>query len=128
MKATSRQYAEALLESVNSDNLSSVVKKFWYKLQKENSYNLLPEVIANLDEACAKKEGKMLVKVYSPQPLSDEQRQRISEEVNSKYNKKTLIKNIIDSELEIGYRIETDDEVFDNTFKNKMNNLKTFIS
>lgn len=128
MKITPRQYAEALIELSSSKDLSKIAEDFWFKLQKENSYKMLAEILESLDQVFARKNNKQMVRVHSSNPLSDDEKKIISDQIKLKYKKDAYIKNVIEPGLEIGYRIETENEVFDNSFKNKISKLKSHIS
>jgi len=128
MKIKSRQYAEALLDATDKEDLSKVAEKLWHKLQKDNNYKELPKILKNLEVVYAEKNDMILAKVLSPVPLKDKDIQSINKIIKDTFKKNAYIDNIIDPTLEFGYRIEVEDKVFDNTFSGKINKLKTFIS
>jgi len=128
MKIKSRQYAEALLDATDKEDLSKVAEKLWHKLQKDNNYKELPKILKNLEVVYAEKNDMILAKVLSPAPLKDKDIQSINKIIKDTFKKNAYIDNIIDPTLEFGYRIEVEDKVFDNTFSGKINKLKTFIS
>ena len=128
MKTTPKQYAQALLSSTSKDNISKVAEKFWYQLQKTNSYKDLNQILSNLEVVQAEKEGKILTEVYSPSQLREREILEIENRIKSKFGQEAYIISKIDPALKLGYRIEAAGKVFDNTFSGKLRELKNHIS
>ena len=70
-----------------------------------------------------KEKGIIKGHVYTVEPLSSEIIQTLEENVSKKINKKVMLENKINKELIGGIKLEVEDEVWDNTIKNKLKQL-----
>lgn len=65
--------------------------------------------------------------VYSVEPLNDEQKRKLQEDLSKLLRKKVFLKNEIDLSLLGGIKIQIEGKVLDASLKKKMENLKKGI-
>lgn len=127
MKISPQQYAQVLVESVKEDNVSNVVKAFWYKLQKNGQYKDLPKIISALDKEYAKLNDKILAQVYSEKTLDSNQLETIKSKLKSQYIKDVIVNNIVNPDQSAGIIVKVDGFEIDLSLKSKINQLKQIL-
>lgn len=128
MKVSPQQYAQVLVESIKEDNISNVVKAFWYKLQKNGQHKDLPKILSALDQENAKLNNKILAQVYSEKALSSDQLDEIKNKLKSQYQEEVIVKNIVDQDQGAGLIVKVNGTEINLSLENKINRLKQALN
>lgn len=123
MKLSPSIYAKTLIGSAKTDNLKTIARKFWYKLQKNKQYKDLPKILDQIDFENAKAENKILAKIYSKIELSETEKQTISDNLKKKFQKEIILKNISNKNI-TGVIVKVDDRIIDMSLEGKLEKLK----
>jgi len=132
-RARDTKYNRLLLHSVISteekiaatadlagDNLPDVVKKILIDLINHRGMDLLPEIVGFLVKMREEAEGVVEAEVFSPVPLTEEQKVKICAGIGASTRKKPLVKYSIDRSLIAGYKIRIGDQVMDNSVRRQL--------
>lgn len=120
--------AEGSRHSVSaSTKFAGIAKRFWYLLQKNNQYKDLAKVLNELEVEYAKKEGKILAKVFSEKALNGAEIADIEHKVAAKTGQKVIISNIIKRNWG-GVEVVVNDKIIDLSSKGKIEKLKQKLS
>ena len=127
--------AEGSQHSVSaSTQLAGIAKRFWYLLQKNNQYKDLAKILNELEVEYAKKEGKILAKVFSEKALPDAEIAEIKQKLSlrgvglaTRQSNDIIISNIIKKNWG-GVTVEVDDKIIDLSSKGKIEKLKQTLS
>lgn len=92
-------------------------------LAEKGRLGALPTIAANYEELKQQAEGQVEVQVRSAQPLTDEQRQKISDSMTRKLGKQVSITAEVDESLIAGAIISAGDMVIDGSAKGRMEKL-----
>jgi F0F1-type ATP synthase delta subunit len=126
MKISPKNYANALIGSAKSDNLRTIARNFWYKLQKNKQYKDMGKVLEAIDEESAKLDNKILAKIYSKNEISESEKITISAKLTKKFEKEIILQNIIGKNI-TGIIVKVEDKIIDLTLENKVNRLRKII-
>ena len=129
MKIKPEIYASILisaLEEKNSDP-KKIAQNFWYSLQKNNQAKDLKEILSKLDEESARKQNKILAKVYSATPLQKNELDDIKVKLEKNFNQKYIIKNIVKKSEIAGVVVKINDREIDLSLSGKANRLKQLL-
>ncbi len=114
-----------LASKENPDDLASRVVKF---LAKKRLLSRAPGIILQLEKILYKIENKILVKVTSAEKLSSSEKSELEQFLKKRYEvKQILFKEIVDSRVIGGMKIEIDEEVLDSTIKNRIQKLQEHL-
>lgn len=127
MKLSPKTYAQTLIESTNPDNIKSVASNFWRVLQKNKQYKDFTKIVESLNIEDAKKQDKILVDIYSENELNINEILEITNTLEKKFKKSIILQKNIKKNLHGGVLIKTEDEVFDLSINNKIEQLKRII-
>ncbi len=123
MKLKPTIYANLLIESLDGKtDTKKVAAGFWRLLQKNNQYKDLTKILAEVEVEYAKKEGKILAKVFSEKALNDAEITDIEHKLAAKTSQKVIISNIIKKNWG-GVTVEVDDKIIDLSSKGKIEKL-----
>jgi F-type H+-transporting ATPase subunit delta len=87
-----------------------------------------PDIILQLEKILYKIENKILVKVTSAEKLSSSEKSELEQFLKKRYEvKEILFKEIVDSRVIGGMKIEIDEEVLDSTIKNRIQKLQEHL-
>lgn len=109
-----------------STKFAGIAKRFWYLLQKNNQYKDLAKILNELEIEYAKKEGKILAKVFSEKALNDTEISDIEHKVAAKTGQKVIISNIIKKNWG-GVEVVVDDKILDLSSKGKIEKLRQIL-
>lgn len=144
MKIKPQIYAQMLIDVLSEkSDLEKVAGKFWRLLQKNKQYKDLPRIMELIDIEYAKKNNLAVAKVYSEEPLTENEIAEIESRlvkysssprearveksnINSsrlRSNNKFIIKNIIDKNCG-GITVKINDKMIDLSVSGKIDNLK----
>ncbi len=135
MKLKPQIYANLLIESLDGKvDTKKVAAGFWRLLQKNNQYKDLAKVLNELEIEYAKKEGKILAKVYSEKALTEIEIADIKQKLSlrgvglaTRQSNNIMISNIIKKNWG-GVTVEVDDKIIDLSSKGKIEKLKQSLS
>ena len=131
MKATSKQYAEALYEITkekSDQEIDSAISSFVKDLRKNGKVKDLNEIIARFSEVYNKKNGIIEAEVVSAKELSGDQNSEVKTFIKEKYSaEKVIMNNKVDENIKGGIIIKVGDEIIDGSISNKLNKLKIFL-
>ncbi len=127
MKISPNNFANALIDSAEPDNLKIIARNFWYKLQKNKQYKDFAKVLDAIDLESAKIQNKILAKIYSKNELTDQDKQTINEKLEKKFQKAIVLKNIIGKNI-TGIIIKIDDKIIDLSLEGKLDKIKRLFN
>jgi len=123
MKLKPTIYAQLLIDSMDSKtDTKKVAAGFWRLLQKNNQYKDLAKILAEVEVEYAKKEGKILTKVFSEKALNNAEIADIENKVAAKTGQKVIISNIIKRNW-AGIEVVIDDKVIYLSAKGRIEKL-----
>lgn len=123
MKIKPEQYAKLLAESAKSGKAKDIAKNFWLLLQKNKQYKDLPKILELLDVESAAADHKVLVKISSGKTLTEAELKTLSEKIEKKINKKTLIQFTEKPNI-TGIIAKFDGKIIDLSVEEKVEKLK----
>lgn len=128
MKMKLTDYADTLIDVLGEKtDLSLVAKNFWKILQRNGQIKELPKVLELLDEAYAKKNNMSVAYVTSNETLSEETREMIIKNIESKSKNKILLKEKVNSELLAGIIVRFSGEEYNFSVQNQIFKLKQHL-
>jgi F-type H+-transporting ATPase subunit delta len=127
MKFSAKQYAEALMDSLNDtdpkDN-DKILDNFVSVLAANNDLRLFDEIASEFHKLELAKKGIKEVEVTSAHPLNKENELQILHELNKLAKGNYEIKKKIDEQILGGVVIRLDDKMLDASVKNDLEQLK----
>lgn len=128
MKATSKQYAISLFESVDGKKdgeVGAVIKSFLELLVKNNDLSKAEKIIAEFVKLWNKKEGVVESEITTARKLdkasSDSLKKMVAELTGAK---KVIVNEKIDEKILGGAVIRYDDQILDASLKTRLAGLK----
>jgi F-type H+-transporting ATPase subunit delta len=131
MKVTPKQYAEALLESlenVSAKDQDLVVNNFAQVLADNNDLRLFEQIAEEFHKLELKKKNVQLVELTSARPLSRENERDILDKLNKMVKGDIELKKKIDEKLIGGVVIRMEDKIIDASTKNSLEQLKNNLT
>ena len=130
-KITTRQIAEAIYESTegkSADSLSLVIKNAVITIKNKKLFGKSKEILWYLQDIYDKKDGVVRAKISSAKLLSEQERKVIEENLKTKYNAKKIESEYFEKkELLGGMKVEVGNEVWDDTYRNKLQQLSRYL-
>ena len=128
MKIKLVDYADTLIDVLDEKtDLSSVAKNFWKILQRNGQIKELPKVLELLDEAYAKRNNMSVAYVTSNEALSEETREMIIKNIESKSKNKVLLKEKVNPDLLAGIIVRFSGEEYNFSVQNQIFKLKQHL-
>lgn len=128
MKIKLADYADTLIDVLDEKtDLSSVAKNFWKIMQRNGQIKELPKVLELLDEAYAKKNNMSVAYVTSNEALSEETREMIMKNIESKSKNKILLKEKVNPDLLAGIIVRFSGEEYNFSVQNQIFKLKQHL-
>ena len=127
MKISSKQYALALFESLQStqgNDQDLVLDNFAAVLSQNNDLKLFEEIAEEYHKLELKQKGVKLVEATTAHPLSQESEREIISQLNRLVGGKVELKKKIDENLIGGVVIRMEDELIDASVKGSLEQLK----
>jgi F-type H+-transporting ATPase subunit delta len=131
MKFTAKQYAQALLESLEATapaDTDKVLDNFVATIAENNDFKLYEEIISEFHKLDLAKKGVKQADVSSAHPLNSENEKQIVEALNDYVKGKVELKKQIDESLIGGVVVRMDDVLIDASVKNSLEQLKKDLS
>lgn len=126
-KDTAKQYAQALMESLESSSPADedkILDNFVKVLAENNDLRLYPEIADEFHRFELSRKGIKQVELMSAHHVSKENEERILEELNKLAKGKVEVKKQLDEGLIGGVVIKLDDKLLDVSVKNELEQLK----
>lgn len=125
MKINSKNYSSALVEALTSNqDTHQIASNFLDLLYKNRQEKDLKKILDSLDDVYAQKNQMLVAKVFSSDKLTNNDADQIQKNLEKKYNKKVIIKNIVKKEKIAGITIEIDGKIEDFSIAGKIEILK----
>ncbi|MFA6177455.1 MAG: F0F1 ATP synthase subunit delta [Candidatus Paceibacterota bacterium] len=130
-KISSKNIAEAVYnatEGKSGQDLAFVLKRSAQIIRDKRMLGKSNEIYNALQNIFDKKTGTVRMKVTTAKSLALNERKRIEDEIRERYKAKNIKSEFFEKkELLGGMKIEVEDEVFDNTYRNKLDKLEKFL-
>lgn len=116
-----------ILDSVFSNHISDKIINFLKILIDKKRFNELNQIIQAYSNEVDNINNIKRVEVISAIEITEDRRQRLIEKLQNKLQKNVIVNWVLDSEIIGGLVIKIDDDVIDNSLKNKLENLSKNI-
>jgi len=130
-KISSKNFTEAVYEATegkSGQGLAIAIKRSAQTMKDKHMLGQSKEILSALQNIFDKKTGTIRMKVSTAKSIGKEERNKIEEEIKKKYKAQIVKGEFFENkELLGGMRIETEGEVFDNTYKRKLHELEKFL-
>lgn len=100
---------------------------FLLLLIDKNRILYIKEKLYQMEQIHLERQNKVKVLVKSTVPLSDDQRTKLKEKLETKYNKIVILNEVIDKDILGGIYVRIGDDVIDGTLKNRVDEIKSSI-
>jgi len=131
MKISPKNFAEAVYETTegkSGQDLEVTLKRSVKILKDKRMLNKSKEVLNALQNIFDKKTGTVRMKVTTAKHLGEGEKSKLGNEIKEKYKAQKVIGEFFEKEeLLGGRRVEVEDEVFDNTYRTKLQELEKFL-
>ncbi|MBX4187175.1 MAG: ATP synthase F1 subunit delta [Candidatus Doudnabacteria bacterium] len=129
MKFTAKQYAAALMESLESTkDHNQVLDNFAKVLQENNDLRLFEEIAEEFHNLELKKKGIVPVEITTAQGTTKENEQQILHELNKLVKGKLELTKKTDDRIIGGVVIRMEDKMLDASVKNSLEQLKNELT
>ena len=112
-----------IIESVFKLQVDDKIVNFLKILTDKNKFKELKAIYASYMQTVDKMQNIKRTDIISAINLSDEWKNKITEKLQQKFNKKVIPNWITDNEIIGGLVIRTDDDIIDGSLKNKLERL-----
>ncbi|MFA6353538.1 MAG: F0F1 ATP synthase subunit delta [Candidatus Paceibacterota bacterium] len=130
-KVSPKNFAQAVYEATegkSGHSLAIAIKRSAQAIKDKRMLGKSKEILSALQNIFDKKTGTIRTKVSTAKNLKKEERNKLEEEIKKKYKAQIIEGEFFENkELLGGMRIETEGEVFDNTYKKKLHELEKFL-
>lgn len=119
------------LASKENDNARNEVfyKKVVEFLTRKRLISKAPDILSRLTKIINNREGKIAVKIFSSEKLSEAKKRELHSSLVKRYHgKDILLEEILDERILGGIKIEVEDEVIDLSIKNRINKLQEYLT
>lgn len=113
------------LQKVFQDFISQYTYNFLYLLLENNELDLLTETLTHLKKLMKEKSGILELTVTSAIPLTEEERNRVSEKFSQKTGQRVFLEAKVDPEIIGGLVLRANDDIIDLSLRGKINSLKS---
>lgn len=131
-KISPKNIAEAIYsatEGKSGSGLDAVVKRSAQMLRDKRMLGKSEEVLGALRDIVDKNTGIVRAKVITAKVMPLGERKKLEGEIKEKYKAQKVVSEFFEkAELLGGVRVEVGDEVLDNTYKNKLQQLEKFLT
>lgn len=112
-----------ILDEIFKKELSEKVLNFLKILVEKNRFNEFGQIVQAYQEEVDKNQNIKRIEVVSAVELSDNQKQKVIEKLQTRLNKKAEVNWTLDTTIIGGLVIKIDDDVIDTSLKNKLDKL-----
>ncbi len=132
MKATPKQYAQTLFESVrdaSEEESLKVLNNFSKILISNNQVSQLEKILSFFNDIWNKENDILEAEIITVRELSKDDLADIEKFVIEKANgKKVDIKTVVNKDLKGGFVVRLGDEIFDSSLKNRISSLRQTLN
>lgn len=107
---------------------NKLLKHFIFVMIDNFRIELLGESLIEYKKIVNRQNNIMKVRVYSKKELDSEQKNQLRTNLNKKHNRKIELKNIVDSNIAGGLRIEYEGMILDDTINNYLQTLRANLT
>jgi len=125
MNKKTAKLAEGISRALNENNINACAISAWKMLQKVKGRSKLDQLIKNIKEIRARQQDAIYVQILSARELADDERKTILYNLQRKMKNKIMTDFVVDKNIFGGLVIKTKDEIFDVSWKGKLEQLKT---
>jgi len=115
---------ESLIEKVFSGVLEKTFYNFLMFLARKRRIKFLPEIIEEFDRLYREHKGIARATVITAMPVTDQERQRIIDELASKTNLKIELEEKVDMAIIGGVVVKLHDQIIDGSIRHGLNLLR----
>lgn len=130
-KISPKNIAEAVYNATKGKSgheLDSLMKRTVQVLHSKRLLGRSEEVLQALQNMIEESTGAVRAKVTTAKILGSGERKKLEHEIKEKYKAEHVVGEFFEkAELLGGVRVEVGDEVWDNTYKSKLNKLEKFL-
>jgi F-type H+-transporting ATPase subunit delta len=131
-KISAKNIAEAIYQATegkNEKDVEAVAKRTVEMLAAKRMLGRSKEILEALENILYKKSGTVRARIFSSKKLEPKEKSQVEEDIKKRYSAKQVVSEYFENkELLGGVRIEVGDEVLDNTYKNKLEQLEKFLT
>jgi len=130
-KVSPKNIAEAIYkatEGKSGNDLVETIKHSAEILKHKRMLGKSEEILFTLQSIFEKSTGTIRMKVTTVKSMEGTERKKLEHEIKEKYKAEHVIGEFFEKEeLLGGMRVEVGNEVLDNTYRNKLNQLEKFL-
>lgn len=123
----SKEEKKACIDNVYAKELDSVFIHFLKVLVDKNRFQYVISICDEFDLNYVEHFNIIQADVYSARELSEDEKQRLKEKLEKKYQQSVECSYQIDPSLLAGIKVQIKDKVMDNTALNRLNKMKDSI-
>lgn len=130
-KISTKKLAEAIYEATlglsNADSVN-IVKNIIVMLKNKKMLGKSEEILKHLQDIIDQKSGIVRARISSAKVVSEKEKKELENELKEKYKAREIISEYFEKkELLGGVKVEVGNEVWDNTYRNKLNQLSKLL-
>ena len=126
-----KNIAEAIYEATegkSGQELTTVLKRSVQIIKNKGILSKSDEILYALQNIFDKKTGTIRIKINTAKNIGHEEKLKIENKIKEKYKAKSIISEFFKKEELIGgTRVEVGDEILDNTYSKKLQELEKFL-
>lgn len=123
----SKKEKKDLIDTIFEKNMVEEVRNFIYILIDKKREKNLPDILKIYEDLYYQDRGILRVVAVTAVPMKDEAKDKLSQVLGSKLDKKIEIKNQIDKSIIGGVRLELEGKLIDGSIKGKLDSMaRTF--
>ncbi len=130
-KISPKNIAEAIYKATDGKSgkdLAQTLERSAQMLRDKRMLGKSEEVLINLQNIIEKNNGTVRMKVTTAKSMGAGERKKLEHEIKEKYKAEHVVSEFFEKEeLLGGMRIEVGNDVLDNTYRNKLNQLEKFL-
>jgi len=113
-----------IYQSLKDSPLNRRLLNFLRLVALKGRIGFLDEIAEEFEHLARARLGEQMVFVESVYPLTEAERQRLTDALKKRYNKSIILRETLNKDLIAGIRIKANGEVIDGTFKRRLEMLK----
>lgn len=132
MKATPKQYAQVLFDSVkdaSKEEASDVLDKFSKILVKNTQISQLEKILNYFNTIWNRENNILEAEIITARELREDELSNIKKFTTEKANGREIVfKTVINENLKGGFVVRLGDEIFDSSLRNRISSLKQSLN
>lgn len=130
-KISTKKLAEAIYDAtlgLSSADSANMVKNIAVMLKNKKMLGKSEEILKHLQDIIDQKSGIVRARISSAKVVSEKEKKELENELKEKYKAQEIISEYFEKkELLGGMKVEVGNEVWDNTYRNKLNQLSKLL-